>query len=102
VTPPKRTTVFLTSFPFAAQVIRCDACGQGIKLSRRIGKHPKGRYILINIRHKGRWIRMERQHVACYQAAGNPYGEPVERAPRLVVPNGLRSKAVKDFLAKSG
>ncbi len=55
----------------------CVECSQSVKFAARIIRFQ----VICNVYVKGRWDRVEHFHEACYQAAGQPHGSPLEGQP---------------------
>ena len=52
--------------------VDCSRCGERVKFQAKV----RNKQAICNIYVKGKWNRVEHFHLACYEEAGSPYGEP--------------------------
>lgn len=50
---------------------RCPPCGEWVRFRARMHLEQ----IIANVYEDGKWARVEHFHPACYETAGEPYGE---------------------------
>lgn len=50
----------------------CAKCDEQVKFKAK----AKAQQVICNVYVGGRWDRVEHFHLDCYEAAGEPYGEP--------------------------
>lgn len=62
--------------------VECTHCDERVKFQAKV-RHKQ---VICNVYEKGRWVRVEHFHQACYDLAGEPHGEvdttPVVKARR--------------------
>jgi hypothetical protein len=56
----------------------CAHCGAQVKFVAR----AQLRQVIANVYEDGNWMRVEHFHAECYDQAGQPYGEPEEKAEK--------------------
>ena len=56
----------------------CVHCGAQVKFVAR----AQLRQVIANVYEDGNWVRVEHFHAECYDKAGQPYGEPEEKAEK--------------------
>ena len=56
----------------------CAHCGAQVKFVAR----AQLRQVIANVYVDGNWARVEHFHADCYKEAGEPYGEPEEKAEK--------------------
>lgn len=53
---------------------RCPQCNLDVKFNARTPS-AKRKKVICNVYEDGKWVRVEHYHPACYEEAGQPYGE---------------------------
>ena len=61
----------------AGNSANCAACGDMVQFKARI----KSQQVICNVYVDGKWDRVEHFHRECYDAAGQPFGEPDDSQP---------------------
>ena len=52
--------------------VDCAHCGELVKFSAKV----RASKVIANVYDAGVWQRVEHYHAECYDACGQPYGEP--------------------------
>jgi len=55
----------------AGSSVDCAHCGERVKFQAKV----RNKQVICNIYVSGKWNRVEHFHQACYEEAGNPFGE---------------------------
>jgi hypothetical protein len=58
----------------------CITCDEQVKFKAKAKAHQ----VICNVYIDGKWNRVEHYHSECYDAAGQPYGEPAANVPTRV------------------
>jgi hypothetical protein len=69
VTPTSRAALRRVE---AGNMALCTLCDEQVKFAAKVNRMQ----VIANVYMDGRWDRVEHFHDVCYEAAGEPYGEP--------------------------
>lgn len=59
----------------AGSTAECPHCGERVKFRAR----HRDQQVICNVYVDGVWDRVEQYHAECYDAAGEPHGEPIKK-----------------------
>lgn len=87
-TPPTKSRAVLRLIE-SGETANCPHCGQRVKFQAK----QRGYQVICNVYRRKKWQRVEHFHADCYDAAGQPFGEPDVTHERAVRALGFSSKS---------
>lgn len=83
----------------AGSSVDCSHCGERVKFQAKV----RNKQVICNIYVGGKWNRVEHFHQACYEEAGNPFGEAEAGTDyRRQAANAAAAERAKKLAAESG